>query len=85
MKWEWGSMKDKYKSRYKEIGERIVFYRNIRGMTQEELAIKVNCSSKYIDQIENYDMNSEFSWSVNLLFDISDALEVDVLIFLGCL
>lgn len=78
-------MKDKYKNRYREIGERIVFYRNIRRMTQEELAIKVNCSSKYIDRIENYDMNSEFSWSVNLLFDISDALEVDVLIFLGCL
>lgn len=78
-------MKDEYKNRYKEIGERIVFYRNIRGMTQEELAIQVNCSAKYIDQIENYDVNSEFSWSVNLLFDISDALEVDVLIFLGCL
>ncbi len=78
-------MKDEYKKRYREIGERIVFYRNIRGMTQEELAIKVNCSVKYIDQIENYDVNSEFSWSVNLLFDISDALEVDVLIFLGCL
>ncbi len=78
-------MKDEYKNRYKEIGERIVFYRNIRGMTQEELAIKVNCSSKYIDQIENYDVNSEFSWSVNLLFDIADVLEVDVLIFLGCL
>lgn len=78
-------MKDEYKNRYREIGERISFYRNIREMTQEELAIKVNCSSKYIDQIENYDMNSDFSWSVNLLFDISDALEVDVLIFLGCL
>jgi len=78
-------MKDEYKDRYRERGERIVFYRNIRRMTQEELAIQVNCSSKYIDQIENYDMNSEFSWSINLLFDISDALEVDVLIFLGCL
>jgi len=78
-------MKDEYKNRYREIGERIVFYRNIRAMTQEELAIQVNCSSKYINQIENYDVNSEFSWSINLLFDISDALEVDVLIFLGCL
>jgi transcriptional regulator with XRE-family HTH domain len=78
-------MKEEYKKRYREIGERIIFYRNIRGMTQEELAIKVNCSSEYIDQIENYNMNSEFSWSVNLLFDIADALEVDVLIFLGCL
>lgn len=78
-------MKEEYKYRYQEIGERIVFYRKIRGMTQEELAIKVNCSPKYIDQIENYDTNSDFSWSINLLFDISDVLEVDVLIFLGCL
>ena len=78
-------MKDKYKRRYREIGKRISYYRNRRAMTQEELAIKVNCSQKYIDQIENYDMNSDFSWSINLLFDISDALEVDVLIFLGCL
>lgn len=78
-------MKDKYKSYYQEIGERIIFYRNIRKMTQEELAIQVNCTLEYIDQIENYDMNSDFSWSIDLLFDISDVLEVDVLIFLGCL
>lgn len=78
-------MKQKYIGEYQEIGRRIAFYRNRRGMTQEELAIKVNCSSKYIDQIENYDVNSEFSWSIKLLFGIADALEVDVLIFLGCL
>jgi transcriptional regulator with XRE-family HTH domain len=78
-------MKEKYKNYYHEIGQRIIFYRKRRGMTQEELATKINCSSKYIDQIENYDVNNEFSWSIDLLFAISDTLEVDVLIFLGCL
>lgn len=78
-------MKDKYKEQYRELGERIAFYRKRRGMTQEELALKVNCSTEYIEQIENYDVKSDFSWSVNMLLTISDALEVDVLIFLGCL
>lgn len=78
-------MKDKYKGYYQEIGERIVFYRNRRGMTQEELAIQINCSKEYLDQIENYDVNSDFSWPLDLLFAISDALEINILIFLGCL
>lgn len=78
-------MEDKYKGYYKEIGERIIFYRNIRRMTQQELAIKINCRIEYLDQIENYDINSDFSWALDLLFAISDALEINVLIFLGCL
>lgn len=78
-------MKDKYKGYYQEIGERIIFYRNRRGMTQQELALQINCSIEYIDQIENYDVTSDFSWSLDVLFSISDALEINVLIFLGCL
>ncbi|BBB89686.1 helix-turn-helix domain-containing protein [Methylomusa anaerophila] len=78
-------MKDKYKSYYQEVGERITFYRKRRGMTQQELALQINCSTEYLNQIENYDINSDFSWPLDLLFAISDALEIDVLIFLGCL
>ena len=78
-------MKDKYKGYYQEIGERIIFYRNRRGMTQQELALQINCSTEYLDQIENYDVTSDFSWSQDVLFSISDALEINVLIFLGCL
>jgi len=78
-------MKDKYKGYYQEIGERIIFYRNRRGMTQQELALQINCSTEYLDQIENYDVTSDFSWSLDVLFSISDALEINVLIFLGCL
>jgi transcriptional regulator with XRE-family HTH domain len=78
-------MKDKYKGYYQEIGERIIFYRNRRGMTQQELAIQINCSIEYLDQIENYDVTSDFSWSLDVLFSISDALEINVLIFLSCL
>lgn len=78
-------MKDKYKSYYQEIGERIIFYRKRRGMTQEELAIQINCSTEHLGQIENYDVNSDLSWTLDLLFAISDALEINILIFLGCL
>lgn len=78
-------MKDKYKGYYKEIGERIIFYRNRRGMTQQELALQINCSTQYLDQIENYDVTSDFSWPLDLLFAISDALEINILIFLSCL
>nr|WP_173812707.1 helix-turn-helix transcriptional regulator [Dendrosporobacter quercicolus]NSL47749.1 helix-turn-helix transcriptional regulator [Dendrosporobacter quercicolus DSM 1736]SDM78161.1 Helix-turn-helix [Dendrosporobacter quercicolus] len=77
-------MKDKYKSYYQEIGERIIFYRTRRGMSQEELALQINCSPEYLNQIENYDVNSDFSWSIDLLFAISDALKINILIFLGC-
>jgi Predicted transcriptional regulators len=78
-------MKDKYKGYYQEIGERIIFYRNRKGMTQQELAIQINCSTEYLEKIENYDVTSDFSWSIDLLFAISDVLEINVLIFLGCL
>ncbi|MDU4961611.1 MAG: helix-turn-helix transcriptional regulator [Sporomusaceae bacterium] len=78
-------MQDKYKGYYREIGERITFYRQRRGMTQEELAIQINCSTQYLNKIENYDVASDFSWSIVWLFAIADALKIDVLILLGCL
>ena len=37
---------------YKEIGKRIRYYRTTRGITQEELAYKIDTSASYLSSIE---------------------------------
>ena len=71
--------KDKYFTIYKEIGRRIAFYRNLRGMSQEELAAKVDISTSHLAKIEAPNTNTSFSLDVLLV--IADGLDVDVAAF----
>lgn len=61
---------------YKIIRHNIKKYRILRNMTQAELADKVNLTHDYIRQIESDKVANTFS--VQTLYDISIALEVDM-------
>lgn len=71
-------MKDsvKYEDRYKEIGKNIAKFRKQKGLSQEELANGVGISYSYIIQMEAPNVVKKMSLEV--LFDISDYLEIDV-------
>ena len=69
-------MQEKHSDRYKDIGIKIGKYRKEKNITQEELAIKVGISYSYLTQIEAPNLVKKMSLEV--LFDIADALNIDV-------
>ena len=58
------------------IGARIVYYRKIRGMTQEYLAEIVGISPQYLSKIENGNYSKSVSFSV--LMRIAEKLNVKI-------
>ena len=61
-------------SYYRQIGFNIAYYRKIRGLTQMDLAEKVDLSRTHISNIEAPNMRT--SLSLESLFDIAQALRV---------
>lgn len=74
-------MDNKNAERYKKIGQAIRYYRKERGLTQEQLADKIAISVSYITKIEA--PNTDKAFSLEVLFDIADALEMPVSVFLN--
>lgn len=72
-------MKTSYDNRYRQIAKRIIHYRNIRGLSQEELAAKVGISKSYLSKIEA--PNSTKAYSLDVLFAIADGLDMDIINF----
>lgn len=72
-------MQDNFLDKYKEIGRRIAFYRNKRGLSQEALSEKINYSKSYLSKIEG--SNTNVTYSLDILFAISAGLQVDPVIF----
>lgn len=68
--------KDKFFPIYKEVGRRIAFFRNLRGLSQEELAAKVDISASHLSKIEA--PNIQISFSFDMLLLIAEGLEIDV-------
>ena len=62
--------------RYIELGHNISYYRKHKGYTQEQLAEKLDISRQHLGAVEA--PNIVRSVSLDLLFNIADALEVDV-------
>lgn len=60
--------------RYKKIGVKIVYYRKIRNLTQEELAEKVGITPQYLSRIENGGYSKNVSLST--LMKIAGVLDV---------
>ena len=58
------------------LGLTIAYYRKARGLTQFELAEIIQLSRTHMSNIEA--PNVKTTISLNALFDIADALEVDV-------
>jgi len=65
--------------RYREIGNRVAIYRKLRNYTQEELASRAGTTRNYISKIEAPSAQKPFS--LDILFSIADALDVDVAAF----
>lgn len=67
-------MKEAHADRYRKIGLKIAYYRKLRGLTQEQLAEKVNRTPAFIGHLEAPNVDKGISFDT--LFDIADALNV---------
>lgn len=61
---------------YRQIGAKVAYYRTIRGMTQEQLAKKINVSKSTIGRIERGTYNKNVP--VSTLLDIAEGLRIDM-------
>lgn len=64
----------KNRDRLIQLGITISLLRKLRGMSQEQLAEKAECSRSHISSIEA--PNSVQSFSLEVLYNISDALDI---------
>ena len=70
----------KRKNIYRQIGGKIAYYRKLQGLSQEELAAKINVHRSVVNRIENGNYHDNLS--LDRILDISEALEIDPMIFL---
>lgn len=74
-------MKEKYFDKYRMIGLKISYYRKLRGLTQEQLAEKIDKNLAFIGAVEAPNVNRTVS--LDTLFDIAAALDVPAYKFLA--
>lgn len=67
-------MKTTYTEQYRQIGLKIAYYRRLRGLTQEELAERIDRSPAYIGHVEA--PNIIKAVSLDTLFDIASVLDI---------
>lgn len=73
-------MKEKYYDKYRTIGLKISYYRKLRGLTQEQLAEKIDKNLAFIGAVEAPNVNRTVS--LDTLFDIAAVLDVSAYKFL---
>lgn len=66
---------------HKRYAKTISYYRKLRGMSQDELALKAGIDRSYLSGIEN----GRRSFSVNVLELLSEALDVSVMLLTGAI
>ena len=67
-------MKQKHAEIYKKLRFNITYERKMKGFSQLQLAEKAGISRTHMSNIEA--PNGEASWSLDVLFDIAEALNV---------
>lgn len=67
-------MKQKYSERYRRIGLKVQYYRKLKGLTQEQLAEKIDKSTAFLGSVEA--PNIDRAMSLDTLFDIAEVLDV---------
>ena len=65
-------MRNNQFSKSRSLGLNIAYYRKDRGLSQSELAERVNISRTHMSRIETADC----AVSLDVIFDICDALEI---------
>jgi len=70
------SEKRDYKSRYREIGLKVMYYRKLRGYTKLQLSEKTGIKLEYLKNLEN--PSKYIEPSLESLFRISDTLNIKV-------
>ena len=73
-------MQSIYESEYLQLGLKIAYYRKLRGLTQEELAEKIDRTPAFIGHVEA--PNIQKAISLDTLFDIASVLDVPAYKFL---
>lgn len=69
-----------HSEKYRQIGLKVSYYRKLRGLTQEELAERVERTPAFIGHIEA--PNIIKAVSLDTLFDIAEVLDVPAYRFL---
>ena len=73
-------MKAKYESEYRQLGLKIAYFRKLRGLTQEQLAEKIDKNAAFIGHVEAPNINKAVS--LDTLFEIASVLDVPAYKFL---
>lgn len=73
-------MKPIYRSEYLQVGLKIAYYRKLRGLTQEQLAEKIDRTPAFIGHVEAPNISKAVS--LDTLFDIAYVLDVPAYKFL---
>lgn len=73
-------MKAIYESEYLQLGLKIAYYRKLRGLTQEQLAEKIDRTPAFIGHVEAPNISKAIS--LDTLFDIANALDIPAYKFL---
>ena len=69
-------MKPIYESEYMQLGLKIAYYRKLRGLTQEQLAEKIERSPAFIGHVEAPNISKAIS--LDTLFDIANVLKIPI-------
>lgn len=66
-------MKAQQKEKYKLLALNIVYYRRLRGYTQEQLAELIDADRTTIGKLETATVGA----SLDMIFELADALEIE--------
>ncbi len=73
-------MKAIYEREYLQIGLKIAYFRKLRGLTQEQLAERIDRTPAFIGQVEAPNISKAVSFDT--LFDIASVLDIPAYKFL---
>lgn len=73
-------MKIQRENIFRQVGAKVLYYRKLTGITQEELANRIGVHRTVINKIENGSYHDNIS--LNMLLDIAEAMEVEPMLFL---
>ena len=74
-------MRQEFEQEYLQLGLKIAYYRKLRGLTQEELAERIDHSPAFVGHVEA--PNIKKAVSLDTLFAIAQALDVPAFRFLN--